>query len=302
MGPGVRRRERAEQPRADGRRGAVPARLRRPGRFLAGPLRHAAGGAARRRRSDHRGQLGRGDGPASPGRRLGGVLPPGGARGAVAGGAGRLVAAAAAGHRVGRDARPDQDRARGPYRARRRHLAGRGRRDRPRAGLLGGPGDLRARSRRPGRRSRRPGRAGRPAPAARAERGDPRPVRPPGRPARLDALAHHAARAGHARRGTGRAGQPGRGRRQAVRHPRLRQPRPARPRRHRAERDGPPAPRPAAVPLAVEPRRHLGRLRRHHRRLRPRHPPPDPRRPGLRRPGPTSWPAPPSTATSTSSS
>jgi N-acetylglucosamine kinase-like BadF-type ATPase len=53
------------------------------------------------------------------------------------------------------------------------HLAERDRRDRPRTRVLGRPGDLRTRARRPSRRSRRSGSAGRAAPAFRAARDHP---------------------------------------------------------------------------------------------------------------------------------
>jgi hypothetical protein len=269
VGPGVGRRQRAEQPRPDGGGGTGPPRLRRAGRPLAGPVRRAPGGPARRGRPDHRGQLAAGDGPPEPRRRLGRVLPPGRPRGAVAAGAGGLVAAGAARHRLRRHPRPDPGRPRGPHGPRRRHLPGSGRRDRPRARLLGGPRDLRARPGRPGRIARRRRGAGRTAPAAGAERGDAGPVRPAGRPARLDPGPDHAPPPGRTRRRAGNAGQPGRGGCPPVRHPRLRQPGPARPRRHRAERDDPAAARPARGAVAGHPRRDLGRVRRHHRRLRP---------------------------------
>ena len=197
-GPEFGRRERAEQSRADGRGGAGPARLlaTRSRTWLDRYVTRLVD-AARAGRPDHRGQLGRGDGGLS---RVGDwvaffrrevreapwpqvlaawwprLLP------AIASGATHGLIRT--GHAVRTvlerpcDTTPDAvdeiAHALGYWAARAIFVPG-----------LAAPAG----------RSRRPDRAGRPAPAAGAERDDPRPVRPPGRPAGLDALAHHPARA-----------------------------------------------------------------------------------------------------------
>ena len=201
------------------------------------------------------------------------------------------------------DARPDQDRARGPDGSRRRHLAERGRRDRPRAGVLGGPRDLRARAGRPGRRSRCRGGAGRAAPAARADAGRSGSGSRGSVTCAAWTPALTTLRAAGDRRGAGRAGQPGRGRCPAVRHARPRQPGPARPRRHGTERDAPVLP---ALPADLWPSSFAATwaacaaITVAYAPAQPRPAQPDA---ASRSSSPMiSWRAPPSTATSTSSS
>ena len=259
----------SEQSRADGRRGPRPPRTGPHRAPLGRPVRRQTGGRTEPSGARHRHQLAAGAGRSAPRHRLDHVHDAAGRRPPLAGGAGRMVAPAAARYRGRGDAPRHPGRACRPDARTGRRGAAR-RRVGARPGLLGGPphpppGHRAAhRQRLAGRGARRP--PARRRPAGRRPRG-PRPT------------ARHRGLAG-GRRGRRRPGRPG-GRPSPTRraggrrNPSLRGLRPwrrgaARARRHRPERRPAHLARPPPRALGTFVRGGLGGERGPHFRLQPR--------------------------------